>query len=78
MIKLEQLDPAVLELINQDEKKYPHMIKELKNEIESAQFIQDLSVRAAINLVGYMREATKGTEDIGTGFVLALYKAFGQ
>ena len=62
-MKLEHLDPAVLELINRDEKKYPFMMKELKSEIENAIFIQDLSVRAAINLVSYMREANNGIKD---------------
>ena len=75
-MKLEHLDPAVLELINRDEKKYPFMMKELKSEIENAMFIQDLSVRAAINLVSYMREVNNGIKDNGTTFVLDLYKAF--
>ena len=34
--------------------------------------------RCAAHLISYLREANNSTEDFGTGFVLNLYKAFGQ
>jgi hypothetical protein len=76
---LNKLDPRVKELMDQDEKEFPNLIRRMKREIENAKIIGDLTIMTAENLLNYYDQVEEGAEDLRSSrFVLKLYNIFGK
>ena len=76
MSLLNDLNPEVRKLLDADMESYPHTTQAIINNLQSADFISDLTVNSATNLLNYADKV--GMEFDTTSFVLKLYKIFGR
>jgi hypothetical protein len=76
MSLLNDLNPEVRQLLDADMKSYPHTTQAIVNNLQSADFISDLTVNSATNLLNYADKV--GMKFDTDSFVLKLYKIFGK
>lgn len=50
---LEQLKPEILKKINDSAERFPSVVKELKNELESQYYVSDIRYGTSVHLSGY-------------------------
>jgi hypothetical protein len=73
---LKDLNPEVRQLLDADMENYPHTTQAIVNNLQSADFISDLTVNSATNLLNYADKV--GMKFDTDSFVLKLYKIFGK
>jgi hypothetical protein len=76
MSLLNDLNPEVRQLLDADMESYPHTTQAIINNLQSADFISDLTVNSATNLLNYADKV--GMKFDTDSFVLKLYKIFGK
>ena len=76
MSLLKDLNPEVRQLLDADMENYPHTTQVIINNLQSADFISDLTVNSATNLLNYADKV--GMKFDTDSFVLKLYKIFGK
>jgi hypothetical protein len=76
MSLLNDLNPEVRQLLDADKKSYPHTTQAIVNNLQSTDFISDLTVNSATNLLNYADKV--GMKFDTDSFVLKLYKIFGK
>lgn len=76
MSLLNDLNPEVRQLLDADKENYPHTTQAIVNNLQSADFISDLTVNSATNLLNYADKV--GMKFDTDSFVLKLYKIFGK
>ncbi len=76
MSLLKDLNPEVRQLLDADMENYPHTTQAIVNNLQSADFISDLTVNSATNLLNYADKV--GMKFDTDSFVLKLYKIFGK
>jgi len=76
MSLLKDLNPEVRQLLDADMESYPHTTQAIINNLQSADFISDLTVNSATNLLNYADKV--GMKFDTDSFVLKLYKIFGK
>ena len=74
MSLLNDLNPEVRQLLDADMESYPHTTQAIINNLQSADFISDLTVNSATNLLNYADKV--GMKFDTDSFVLKLYKIF--
>jgi len=76
MSLLNDLNPEVRQLLDADMESYPSTTKAIISNMQSADFISDLTVNSATNLLNYADKV--GMKFDTDSFVLKLYKIFGK
>ena len=76
MSLLNDLNPEVRQLLNADMENFPHTTKAIISNLQRADFISDLTVNSATNLLNYADKV--GMKFDTDSFVLKLYKIFGK
>ena len=76
MSLLNDLNPEVRQLLDADMENFPHTTKAIISNLQSADFISDLTVNSATNLLNYADKV--GMKFDTDSFVLKLYKIFGK
>jgi len=79
MSLLNDLNPEVRQLLDADMESYPHITQAIINNLQSVDFISDLTVSTATNLLNYADKVGIEFDSYTAGsFVLKLYKIFGK
>jgi hypothetical protein len=79
MSLLNDLNPEVRQLLDVDMESYPSTTKAMISNMQSADFISDLTVGTASNLLSYADKVDmKFDTPYPDSFVLKLYKIFGK
>lgn len=79
MSLLNDLNPEVRQLLNADMENFPHTTKAIISNLQSSDFVGDLTVNTATNLLNYAdKVGMKFDIPYQDSFVLKLYKIFGK